>query len=296
MAKVSVIISTYNRAHLVTEAIDSVLQQSFKDFEVIVVDDGSTDHTGEVLHERYKDRIHYIYQENQGTPARNTGINISKGHYIAFLDSDDLWLPHKLEKQVSLIETLPERVGMIFCSMYVQEGSDGRDTMVCYRYTHRGNILKSLLLSEAMASPSRVLIKKECLEKVGLFNESLKRSEDTELWIRISQYFDADFVEEPLVIKRHLDSHIMGDPGTLEDVSAIYEKIFDNPDIPEDIKKLKNKAYARRLLNYMGEYYKSNMTGKMWECFTKALLYDIKSIKRAHFKILLLALLKKLSK
>src|SRR4030042_587586 len=112
MPKVSVIITTYNRVHFVCEAIDSVLNQTFKDFEIIVVDDGSTDNTKEAL-KRYSKNIFYIYQSNKGrSQARNTGLKVAKGDYIAFLDDDDIWVPHKLEKQVAFMDSNPN-IGLV---------------------------------------------------------------------------------------------------------------------------------------------------------------------------------------
>ncbi len=108
MPKVSVIIATYNRTHFVCEAIESVLNQTFPDFEIIVIDDGSIDNTKQVL-EKYASRIQYIFQENKGrAEARNTGIKNAKCEYIAFLDDDDIWLPNKLEKQVIFLDSHPD--------------------------------------------------------------------------------------------------------------------------------------------------------------------------------------------
>ncbi len=109
MPTVSVIIPTYNRRAYVQEAIDSVLAQTYTDYEIIVIDDGSTDGTGEALRERYGDKIIYEWQENQGlSAARNRGIESSRGQYIALLDSDDLWMPEKLERQVACLSQHPE--------------------------------------------------------------------------------------------------------------------------------------------------------------------------------------------
>ena len=111
MPRVSVIIPTYNRLDYVQEAIDSVLAQTYTDYELIVVDDGSTDGTGDTLKARYGDRIRYLWQENQGWPAaRNHGVSIAQGEYIAQLDSDDLWLPEKLVRQVPVLDACPEAV------------------------------------------------------------------------------------------------------------------------------------------------------------------------------------------
>ena len=118
MPEISVIIPTYNYANYVRDAVESVLNQSYKEFEIIVVDDGSTDGTKKVL-EPLKNRIRYIYQENRGLPsAYNTGIKASKGEYIAFLDSDDLWLPEKLKLQKKYFDDNPA-VGMVICNGYL---------------------------------------------------------------------------------------------------------------------------------------------------------------------------------
>ena len=118
MPKVSVIIPTYNRQDLVQEAIDSVLNQTFRDWELIVVDDGSTDQTPSVLQERYDSRIIYIYQENQGeSAARNRGLYSATGEYVAFLDSDDLWHPKKLQRQIEVFAEKPE-LGLVSTQAY----------------------------------------------------------------------------------------------------------------------------------------------------------------------------------
>ena len=123
--KVSVVIPTYNRASLVQETIESVLRQSFRDFEIIVIDDGSTDDTEQGLR-RFSSEIHYVKQENRGlNAARNVGIDLAKGEYIAVLDNDDLWRPFKLELEVSILDGLPE-VGFVFGDFYIMK-PDGRN-------------------------------------------------------------------------------------------------------------------------------------------------------------------------
>jgi glycosyltransferase involved in cell wall biosynthesis len=107
--KISVVIPSYNRAHYIEKTIDSVLEQKRDDIEIILVDDGSTDNTRELVQNKYGDQVRYVYQENQGIPgARNTGIKNAQGDYIAFLDSDDYWHPNKLEQQMALIAEHPE--------------------------------------------------------------------------------------------------------------------------------------------------------------------------------------------
>ncbi len=119
--KVSVVIPTYNRAHLLSLAIDSVFEQTFSDFEIIVIDDGSTDNTAELLHSRYADKIRYFHQENQGTAvARNSGVDKATGKYIAFLDNDDLWTRDKLKLQVAIMEDYPE-LAFLFTEFSIME-------------------------------------------------------------------------------------------------------------------------------------------------------------------------------
>jgi len=124
MMKVSVIIPTYNREQLLKRAIQSVLNQTFRDFEIIVVDDGSTDNTKEIIDSFTSDKIKYIYESNSGGAARpkNTGIKNAQGKYIAVLDSDDEWLPQKLEKQIELLEIFQDpKLGAVGCDVFVFE-------------------------------------------------------------------------------------------------------------------------------------------------------------------------------
>jgi len=197
--KVSVIIPTYNRARSVSSAIQSVLDQTFEDFEIIVVDDGSTDNTKEVIKSFKDKKIHYLrHIKNKGSQAaRNTGIKHSKGKFIAFLDDDDMWLPQKLERQLTIIEDKPD-IGVIYTGFVFI--SDGK---VYYVYTPslRGNIYYDVL-KKTVAATSTVLLRRECFNKVGFFDEHLPRYEDWDLWIRLAKHFKFDFIKEPLVLCR----------------------------------------------------------------------------------------------
>ena len=196
---VSVIIPTYNRAALVPRAIESVLQQTFRNHEVIVVDDASTDETARLLSGRYGSTIVYIRKEiNQGlAAARNTGIRAATGSLIAFLDDDDAWLPEKLELQVPIIQRDPA-IGLVYCG-YTQVAEDGtiiRQT----RPEKRGFILPDLLEDNYIAgSASAVLIKKEVLDNAGYFDETLTACEDWDLWIRIARQCPIAFADHLLV-------------------------------------------------------------------------------------------------
>lgn len=200
---ISVVIPTYNYRRYVVEAVESVLAQTYRPLEVIVADDGSTDGTAEEL-ARYGDQIRYTYQPNRGLPAaRNLGIRAAAGQHLAFLDSDDLWAPTKIEKQVALIEKSP-RVGVVYCDGCHVDLRTGVTQPLSVRPDGRGDLRRRLLHRNCITgSASAVLVRRECFEKAGLFNEDLRSAEDWDMWIRISRHYEFDFVPEPLITLRH---------------------------------------------------------------------------------------------
>jgi len=204
---VSIIIPTYNRSQFVTEAIDSVLAQTYKDYEIIVVDDGSTDNTSEIL-EPYQDKIRYIFQENQGlSAARNTGIKDARGRFIALLDSDDLWLPGKLAKQMAALDKNGD-VAFVY-SNFVFIDEVGGFLKVAYKpkTVVSGHIFEDVLLCRTAPSyPSTWLLKKECFDEVGLFDTEFKRSEERDIGVRIAKIFKMYGIAEPLVKIRQIRS------------------------------------------------------------------------------------------
>ena len=199
MPKVSVIIPTHNRAHFLRDAISSVLSQTFQDVEIIVVDDASTDNTSEVVAAFNDERIRFLRHDTNkgGSAARNTGILASKCDYIAFLDDDDEWLPDKLRKQMEILLASPPEVGGVYTGCLDVDKASGK--VIRQRIpTKRGNLSHELVIENCVGGTSTMLLKKVCLEHVGLFDESLPRSQDYDLWIRISQEFLFECVQEPL--------------------------------------------------------------------------------------------------
>ena len=196
---VSVIIPTYNRGWILKEAIDSVLAQEFTDFELIVVDDGSTDNTQDILNS-YKEDIVVLRQDNKGvSSARNRGIVSASGRFIAFLDSDDLWLPGKLFVQVDFFNANPEALICQTEEIWIRNG-----IRVNPKKRHRkfsGNIFE-LSLYLCLVSPSAVMIKQSLFEKTGLFDESLPACEDYDMWLRVSCRYPVYLIDTPLIIKR----------------------------------------------------------------------------------------------
>jgi glycosyltransferase involved in cell wall biosynthesis len=208
MIKVSVIIPTYNYAKFISETIRSVLDQTFSDYEVIIVDDGSTDETKAVIKPYLKDaRVKYVYQENKGlSSARNLGIRTSHGGYIALLDSDDLWMPEKLQKQVPLLES-DHNVALVYCM--AEHINQAGEAMPHSSWPHPENKSYEDLLycNWVVGSGSSVLIRKSVFSEVGFFDETLTALEDLNMWIRILRHYRSAYVNEVLVkIRRHSES------------------------------------------------------------------------------------------
>ena len=199
MPKVSVIIPTYNRARIVGEAIDSVLFQRYDDSELIVVDDGSTDGTEELV-ASYLPRLTYLYQEHQGvSAARNRGIASARGEYLSFLDSDDLWLRDKLSSQIHFMESHPECLICYTDEIWIRKGVRVNPMKKHRKYS--GMIFEQCL-PLCIVSPSSVLIARTLLDEVGIFDETLEVCEDYDLWLRIAARYPLDFINTPLIIKR----------------------------------------------------------------------------------------------
>lgn len=184
MPKVSIIVPTYNRAAFLPAAIESILGQSFQDFEVLVIDDGSTDNTVEVLR-TYREKVTYIYQENQWvSAARNTGIEASRGEYLAFLDSDDLFLPDKLEIQVKLLDERPE-IGLV-ASGHEFIDEEGQLLQIPNFQTDRPTITLESILVGGLAPVHAVLVRRSWVNQVNGFDPKLPYAEDPDLWYRLA--------------------------------------------------------------------------------------------------------------
>jgi len=206
MVRVSVIIPTHNRAGLLQEAIESVLAQDFTDYELIVVDDGSSDNTHQVIGP-YAASLCYVYQENRGvSAARNRGISLAKGEFIAFLDSDDLWLKKKLSRQLAFFEANPFAQVCYTEEVWYRHGRRVNPKLKHRKYS--GWIFEQSL-PLCIVSPSSVMLRRETLDKVGLFDETLPVCEDYDMWLRLARDYPIYLIEEPLIIKRN------GHPGQL---------------------------------------------------------------------------------
>jgi len=270
MPRVSVVIPTYNRAHLVAEAIESVLTQSFTDFELIVVDDGSTDQTEEVLRAITDPRLKYLEQPNQGaSAARNTGIRAATGEYTAFLDSDDLFLPKKLSLQVALIADNPA-VGLVYgkylSSIGAGLGGSMKTAGVCYPQLD----LRRLLLGPAFHW-STVLIRRSALEQVGGFDPSVS-GEDWELTLRLA-LAECQMLgtPEPVSIVRRQPISNTRDLQYMSTLLAILDKTFRDPRMPPELHSLRDLARASQLLRIAASAFVTSQLGTGRELLQRAL-------------------------
>ena len=250
MPRVSVIIPTYNQASYLSEAVESALAQSYQDLEVIVIDDGSTDNTPEVA-SGFPPGVIYIRQENQGvSTARNNGIEMAKGEYLAFLDSDDIMLEGALQKSVDFLDQHPE-AGFCYGQVYRMDdkgrtlrliGSRGAKTS-CIR---DGKEQIALMLFRGDITPSTVLARRFCFEEVGLFNTTLHIGEDIDMWLRLAMRYSVGYIAEPLAKYRvHPQSAtIKGNFEALESSqTAFVKRALDGVEFGPRYKHLRRKAY-----------------------------------------------------
>ncbi|HWP93499.1 MAG TPA: glycosyltransferase [Thermodesulfobacteriota bacterium] len=200
MAKVSVIIPTHNRAEYLRLAIASVLNQSYRGLEIVIVDDASADNTFEVVTSFDDERIKYLRHAlcKGGSAARNTGIMNSSSKYVAFLDDDDEWLPDKLRKQLDLLEKASSKIGAVYTGHMVVD-YNSRNVIRIWSPKKRGNIYEAMFEANWVSTTSSVLLRRECFERVGLFDENLPSFQDYDMWIRISKEFNFEYINETLV-------------------------------------------------------------------------------------------------
>lgn len=249
--RVSVIIPTYNRGDLLCLAIDSVLKQSFRDYELIVVDDGSTDGTASLIRS-YLDRITYIVQANGGVAAaRNNGIRASHGAFLAFLDSDDLWRAEKLELQVRFADANPQ-YGLIATeiSSFNERGRVPARTKATMYPIKNGMVVEDLLFANWIQT-STVLVRRECLEHAGAFDEGVGQfGEDWLLWMHVASRFPIYFMPEPLVDYRvheeNLTSH--KPEAQFESLMQILDKLRGLPQFQKRPELIETAEYRISLV------------------------------------------------
>jgi glycosyltransferase involved in cell wall biosynthesis len=229
---VSVIIPTYNRENLIVRAIYSVLKQTYQDFEIIVVDDGSTDHTEDVIRQLQNKEKRIIYIKNKknkgAATARNTGISEAKGKYVAFQDSDDEWLSGKLEKQMKMFKKAPLEIGVIYTGFWRIEG-DKKEYIPSDKIIKKEGDIHIELLKGNFVTTQSIVVRKECFGKVGMFEEDLPRLQDWELVLRLSKYYHFKCIDEPLLVSHHTpDSISANDEALIKAYELIINKHYQD--------------------------------------------------------------------
>lgn len=276
---VSVIIPAYNAVRFVTEAIDSVLTQTFQDFEILVVDDGSTDGTMKVLTEKYGDKICYLRKENGGVSrARNYAIERAQGKYVALLDADDLWMPEKLEKQVALLEANQD-IGLVYTgAIKVDEKLNFKENIEAERYD---DACEALLVKMNILILSSAIIRRELVLQTKGFDPQFSTCADKEYWLRLGLLTQFAPVKDYLVKYRDVTGSMSSNPDlSKRDTLETLNKFFNNPDLPEKYKKLKNKSFSNNLMVVSGEYLHNGRWKDSVECMFQAILYNPFNLKR----------------
>lgn len=242
MPKVTVVIPAYNAMEFLPETLDSVLQQTFTDFEVLIVNDGSTDAIAAWFITVKDDRVRLISQANQGlSGARNTGITEARGEYIAFLDADDLWASTKLEQQVHCLDHHPE-VGLVYTWTRLVDET-GKPTGVKYDSQLEGNVWQQILVGDIVCSGSSAMVRRSCFDLVGGFDPDLSPAADFDMWTRIAAYYHFAVVKEFLLdYRQHSSSMSRNHLKMMQDLRITFEKRFQS--VPLELLHLRNLAYA----------------------------------------------------
>ena len=257
---VSVVIPTYNYGRFISDAIRSVLAQTFPAMEIIVVDDGSTDNTADIVRE-FGDSVTYISQPNAGVcAARNRGVAESTGDLIAFLDADDIWESTKLEKQAAKFRDDPA-IGLVHCGMREFDVDTGA-TKRLHLDGSEGRVAEELLLWERPSvnvSGSVIMVGRQAIDAVNGFDTQIKCGEDWDFCYRVARVFDVGFVAEPLVNYRSHSAAAHLNVREMErGMSLFYEKAFADPDVAH----LRRRAYGNFHKVMAGSYYHSGAYGR----------------------------------
>ncbi len=243
---VSIVIPTHNRSELLIKSVDSVLKQTYKDYEIVIVSDGSTDGTRKIIQNKYKDigNLHFYeyFPAKGGNHARNYGINKSRGEYIAFLDDDDEWLDEKLALQMDVFEQ-NKRVGLVYTGVNIIYANEG--ITYCSLPANEGDLSKRILIGNCIGTTSTVIIKKKVLEKTGIFDETLGALQDYDLWIRAANEAEVGVITKPLV-----NYYNYRNAGQVSQYTDRYEEAFDIMDRKYEKPLSKLSSDEKRIRTY----------------------------------------------
>lgn len=264
---VSVVIPNYNHAKYLGDAIASVLNQTFRDFEIIVVDDGSTDNSREVV-AQFGDQVQYIWQHNSGlSAARNTGIGRSRGEFIAVLDADDMYEPDFLSVLVPILEADAD-AGAVYCGYRFVDESNRSLPQVEARLIPPERLYQALVDGNFLV-PESILVRKICYDTLGLFDVHFRACEDVDMWLRIADRYKVLGVTNILTRHRILPHSMSTDPSRqTENRLAVIEKHFGpKPQIDQEWSETQRRAYGQAYLASSVEYLQAQMLDRAYESF-----------------------------
>lgn len=289
MPLITVVIPVYNGEKTVRETIDSVLNQTFQDWELIIINDGSTDKTLEIIGSIKDERIKVFNYPNAGLAAsRNRGISLAKGEYISFIDADDLWTPDKLEVQLKALQENPQAVVAYSWTDIIDESS--QIIRAGSYITFNGDVYANLLLMNFISNGSNVLIRTEALKEVGKFDESLKSGEDWDMWLRLATRYQFVAVDKPQILYRMSGNSMSANLWRMEEESMqVIELAFDRA--PASLQHLKpsSKGNVYKYLAFKALDLSPNLErGSIAAIFFwKAVMYDMALLRtRVFWKIL----------
>lgn len=277
--KGSVLIAAYNHGRYIREALQSVFTQTIKDFEIIIIDDGSLDNTRTIIENEIKIRsdfsIKFLFQENQGlSSTRNRAIKESKGDYIAFLDSDDVFYSQKIEKSFQYLDSHPEIAGVYSdITLIDQDGQFLREWLKYKKHFGEGNIYINLIY-ECFFIPGSVVFRREVFDKVGGFDPNIKSVEDIDMWLRICRSYKVGVIREPLLKWRiHANNTSKDVVLALENIIKVYEKQLKDGRTNKTARTLFNQRLVEKYAD-LGHHYQEK--GRALEAiaqFRKSLQY-----------------------
>ncbi len=278
---VSVILPTYNRAYLLLETIRSILDQDYKNIELIIVDDGSTDNTSDVIKENKDNRIVYLKKQNRGpASARNFGIKRARGKYIAFCDDDDIFLPGKLKHQINFLE---KNSYLAFCYTNGIIVQNGKHTKFIPKLTQ--NTLSDILFENSQILTPSVVVKTKIIKNLGGFNESIPFCEDYDLWLRIARKYKFDFIDKIYVEITKNSISISVDEKKMFRYGG-YVKLKNLKLCQKILPERSKKHFEWMLLYQQGKFYFfQNKFDKARNCLIQALLMNPLSVKPIIFYI-----------
>ncbi|MFZ1987203.1 MAG: glycosyltransferase [Desulfatitalea sp.] len=272
----SVVITCFNYGHYIKGCIESVLAQSYGDYEIVVVDDGSTDDTSAIMQGfAALPNLNYIRQQNGGqAKAKNRGVQSARGRYLAFLDADDMWEKDKLEKQLPLFSA--DTVGVVFSrARFIGENGQPLDYTLTGKYLvpRKGRVSEFIFLDNFVPFSSSI-VRRQCFERCGGFDESFKMGIDWDLWLRLSVVYEFDFIDEPLMIyrMRHAGQMSQNAEERQRCSDRIMKQFQENfPDILS-AETIRRAAYVTNCNR--GEYYSDKRRMQAIRHFAKAIQVD----------------------